>query len=135
MSHTQAWHHLRSLFPAWSPTDEETALYQRAFSPYEEADVVEAVNRHKMEIPSSYPVMASIINHCRALKHDRTLAESAPKIDPEYESTRQWIERTIASASPEEIEAVKKRVPMAVHMPGLIAAGIETIRKERKRWN
>lgn len=103
---------------------------------FDQFDVQSALNQHKATTPDFMPSIPKVLALCREYRHQRELSQPPQNEDSrEYESTRQWIERTIASASPEEIEAVKKRVPMAAHMPGLIAAGIETIRKERKRWN
>lgn len=132
MTATNTIAYIRSLFPAWLPEESEIGLYAKRLNTFHQDDAREAVDRHKASSKYGIPNLATILEAARELNRERVERET-PREEPHaYESRSQWIERTIASATPEELAELERRIPMAMHMPGLIAAGIEKFRRGRR---
>ena len=52
----------------------------------------------------------------------------------EYETTKQWIERTLAGATPELLAEIDREMPMAKFCRGVLAAAVEKRQKQRRGY-
>ena len=126
---------LRSLFSAWHPTQEELEVWGAQLRAFNQFDVQLALNQHKATTPDFMPNLSKVLALCRENLAQRELSKP-PVIDndPEYESTRQWIDRTLAGATPELLAEIDREMPLAKFCRGVLAVAVEKRQKQRRGY-
>lgn len=126
MDWKDSWQTIRELWPAWVPTGAEIGLWTNALSKASQEDVQAAVNAHKRESPYPTPNLSNILAAVGNIVHERSIGQRERYTRDE--SVQEWIDRTVASSTPQERARVIEEVQAAAHMPGLMAVGLEKLR-------
>ncbi len=124
--------HLRAIFPAWSPTPDELEVWSFRLALYDQSDVRWAIAEHKATSTDIWPNLARVIGLCCEAAAARPKPQEED--NPEYESTRQWIDRTLAGATPELLAEIDREMPLAKFCRGVLAVAVEKRQKQRRGY-
>jgi hypothetical protein len=133
---------MAALWPKWKPSDAEGRILNERWGSLHQDILRTIIEGHRL-VRQAVPDLTRIHSeYCERTTHLRPAVGRPPEArfvsvqgpsQAEEEEFQRWAEKTVAEASAEEIQAVRRRFDMALDSPKALACAIDYCREHPRR--